>query len=150
MINFFLFIILPLLATPVSMSQTEATGTITMRFANIEEPEGKMRYGLFRNQEEFLEDGKQFRKGFLEVTSTEDMLFKLEDIPYGEYSIAVYHDVNGNHVLDKCFMGFPCEPYAFSGGPIGKWRIPKFKSTSFEFNQERLEVVLELNRWINQ
>ena len=54
------------------------------------------------------------------------------EIPAGEYSAVVYHDVNGNGELDRYFFGLPKEPYGFSNdvrNPIG---FPGFDESRFK------------------
>ena len=51
----------------------------------------------------------------------------LEDLPEGEYALAIFHDKNGNEQLDTNWLGIPKEPLGFSRarmktfGPPGFW-----------------------------
>jgi uncharacterized protein (DUF2141 family) len=52
-------------------------------------------------------------------------------VPYGEYAVAAFLDMNGNGKQDRNFLGIPKEPYGFSNdarGTVGpaKWRDAKF------------------------
>lgn len=40
----------------------------------------------------------------------------------GEYSFAIYHDINENEKLDSNIFGIPKEPYGFS--KLGSKKIP--------------------------
>ena len=48
------------------------------------------------------------------------------DVPAGVYGLAVFHDRNGNQILDRNLFGIPTEPYDFSRNYIG------FKAPSFD------------------
>ncbi|GGF36655.1 DUF2141 domain-containing protein [Echinicola rosea] len=49
------------------------------------------------------------------TANVEDLPVRLDQLPIGEYMIAVLHDSNGNGKLDYSIFGVPKEGYAFSG-----------------------------------
>ena len=51
----------------------------------------------------------------------------LEHMPYGSYSIKVFHDENGNSKLDKDILGVPTERYGFSNNARGRFGPPPFQ-----------------------
>lgn len=55
---------------------------------------------------------------------------RIEDVPPGEYAIAVIHDANGNARLDT-MMGVPREGFGFSRNPRILFGPPRFKSAQF-------------------
>ncbi len=56
------------------------------------------------------------------------------DIPAGDYSAVIYHDLNGNGKLDRNFFGKPKEPYGFSNNARNSFGIPDFDESSFEIS----------------
>lgn len=50
----------------------------------------------------------------------------VQDLPAGDYALAVYHDANSNGKLDRNPVGMPIEDYAFSNNAIGKRGAPSF------------------------
>ena len=50
-------------------------------------------------------------------------------VPPGRYAIALFHDANANHKLDK-FMGVPREGFAFSRNPVIRFSAPQFDKVS--------------------
>jgi uncharacterized protein (DUF2141 family) len=69
-----------------------------------------------------LEMDKAFRVKKLAATSP-DLVVVFSNVPYGEYAVGVFHDLNKNGKLDANFFGFPKEDMAVSnnakGGPLG-------------------------------
>lgn len=69
-----------------------------------------------------LEMDKAFRVKKLAATS-QDLVVVFSNVPYGEYAVGVFHDLNKNGKLDANFFGFPKEDMAVSnnakGGPFG-------------------------------
>ena len=41
-------------------------------------------------------------------------VYRIENVPPGEYALMVYHDENNNERIDKNFIGIPKEPLGFS------------------------------------
>jgi len=54
-----------------------------------------------------------------------------ENIPAGQYAIAVYQDINGDDKLNRKFYGAPTEPYAFSNNVFGRRGPPNFEAVTF-------------------
>lgn len=59
------------------------------------------------------------------------------DIPVGDYSVVIYHDLNGNGELDLNFFGKPKEPYGFSNNARNPVGIPDFKESSFQVSDHQ-------------
>ena len=78
---------------------------------------------------------RYFRRVSLPVKASKmDVTFK--DIPYGEYAIAIMHDMDKDFKMDTNFIGIPDEDLGVSnnvkGGPLGG---PKWKSAKFTHNK---------------
>ncbi|MCP4409631.1 MAG: DUF2141 domain-containing protein [Gammaproteobacteria bacterium] len=41
-------------------------------------------------------------------------IYRIENVPHGEYALLVYYDENGNDRIDKNFIDIPNEPLGFS------------------------------------
>ena len=61
--------------------------------------------------------------------------FSLPGLRYGGYALAVIHDENGNHQLDK-LAGIPREGFGFSRDPAVRFGPPRFASARFEVGHE--------------
>lgn len=53
-------------------------------------------------------------------------------LPPGRYAIAVLHDENSNHRLDRNMIGFPKEGFGFSNNPKVGLSAPSFDTASME------------------
>jgi uncharacterized protein (DUF2141 family) len=49
----------------------------------------------------------------------------------GVYAVAVYHDANGDHRLNRTAIGLPSEAWGFSNDPPTILSLPAFKSVRF-------------------
>lgn len=65
-------------------------------------------------------------------------------IPAGTYAIAVIHDENGNHKLDRNFLGVPKEGFGFANNPRVLMSAPSFRTASAQVScpETRLDIRL--------
>jgi len=68
-----------------------------------------------------------------------------EDIPQGNYALAVVHDENMNGKLDTNMLGIPKEGYGFSNDAKGLIGAPSFSAASFPYDGENLELTIRLH-----
>jgi uncharacterized protein (DUF2141 family) len=53
----------------------------------------------------------------------------------GRYSVALYHDENGNEEFDRDFLGIPSEGYGFSQNPGFRFGKPDVEETLFTIDE---------------
>ena len=70
-----------------------------------------------------------------------------ENLPEGEYGIAVFHDENKNEKLDFNEVGMPLEGYGHSNNPAKRTGPPDFNETKFAFAAPGTTVSINLIYW---
>ena len=94
--------------------------------------------GIYEGEHDFL-NRDLARLVYAEVDQTEQITIELPDMTVGKkYALAVFHDINDNGELDRNWMGLPSEPWAFSGEPKTRFRLPTFNEVSFMVEADRL------------
>jgi len=68
---------------------------------------------------------------------------RIRNVKPGTYSIAVFHDVNGNGKLDRNFIGLPNEPYGFSND-VGRRGPPSFDAARIVVREPATTVVIPI------
>ncbi len=68
------------------------------------------------------------------------------DIPFGEYAIAGFQDLDGNGVLSGNFLGIPKEPVGFSRNAKVRFGPPKWNDAVFQFNKINQEILIYLDK----
>lgn len=111
---------------------------ITINLNGINNNKGEIRLALFRNKLQFL---KTPYKGVTSNITASNAMIVLEEIPEGEYAIAVFHDENTNGKLDTNFLGIPKEQYGFSNHAKGQMKPPKFEDAKFKLTNEQNKFV---------
>lgn len=82
------------------------------------------------NPETFLKEGARLDRIRVDAQEGETMLC-LEAPAAGRYSVALYHDENGNKEFDRDFLGIPSEGYGFSQNPGFRFGVPEQEETLF-------------------
>ena len=65
------------------------------------------------------------------------MKVTIDDLPNGEYAIALYHDVNADGICNLNLISIPKEPYGFSNNVKPVFSAPTFESTKFALNSDK-------------
>jgi len=137
------------LSTTTSLFAQKSTLNLTIQ--NIQKAEGKIMIAVFKGEENFLEDGKAIASNIALVEKTGEISVSFPSLPLGDdYSIAVYHDVNGNEKLNTNLFGVPTEPYGFSNNARSKWGPPKYEIARFDLNQSETKMVIQVKKWSKQ
>ncbi len=69
---------------------------------------------------------------------------KITDIPFGTYALALYQDENSNGKIDKNFIGYPTEGFAFSNNHKPTIKAPSFENCAFNYNKESSTVSIKM------
>lgn len=111
-----------------AISAVSAQNSLTVNISNITTKKGQIEIGLFNKEKNFLKNGAQFLKRKINVKGNK-LNYTFENLPKGNYAIAVFHDENGNNKCDTNLIGIPLEGYGFSNNFKPKVSAPKFEQT---------------------
>ena len=112
-----------------------AQHTLRMEIKGVTSAEGKVSAALYTDQKSFLKFDKVFKAVSSKAVKGITTLI-VEDIPDGDYAVAVFHDKNGNGKLDTNFLGIPKEPVAFSNAKMKTFGPPKFSECAFKIKKD--------------
>ena len=126
------------------MATTQDTASLTIEITGVKERKGKLQLGLF-NQEEGFPEAKPYRAEVLNITENNELRVVFNNLPSGEYAVAVYHDKNSNGKLDKNLLGIPVEDYGFSNDTRGtRLSTPSFADTKMRVEKANTSVKIEV------
>lgn len=115
---------------------------LTVKVSKVKELRGFMMIAVYDSADKFLT--KELVVGAKVEVANEIVTHKFEDLPYGNYAISVYHDVDSDGSLATNFMGIPKEPYGFSNDGVNMLGVPSFKKSVFAYDEPRQEINIEL------
>ncbi len=115
---------------------TENTAQFVLQVEGLGKVEGELRIAMFNSQETYTKE--PVYTVVIPVDST-IVVWKVDELPFGEYAIAVYHDKNTNGKLDTNLLGIPKERYGFSNNARGRFGPASWKDSFFEFNSATVQ-----------
>jgi uncharacterized protein (DUF2141 family) len=116
--------------------------TIELEVGGIESADGRLMVALFPSAERFRSDSIEARSLPARAGAVS---LRFDGLPPGEYAFTVFHDRNGNGVLDTNLMGLPLEPAAASGEP-GGFGPPQWSRARFVVPADGARVSVRLPR----
>ena len=129
---------------PVKKVASSDSGTLTVTVKGFRNRKGQLGVNLFRSPEGFPDDAKKaYRRLRLKIEG-ESVNVRMEEVPFGDYAIAVLHDEDMNGVLGSGFLGIPTEGAGASNNPPPRRGPPRYDEAKFTFNREKLELEITL------
>ena len=121
------------------LSAQAPTYTLTVVVEGVNEKDGNIGMLVFTSDKGWPDDRKvALRDIAVPAKPSTTNTIEVPNLPAGDYAVAVIHDVNKNHKLDKNFMGVPTEQWGMSTNPSHGLKAPSFNSVKFSLtgNQE--------------
>ncbi|MFV0470051.1 MAG: DUF2141 domain-containing protein [Dysgonomonas sp.] len=117
--------------TIVFGTSLNAQNKLTVKVSNLENSKGTLMVALFDSKTPFL--GKATHGEMTKITGTEAEV-TFENLPGGEYGVALFQDANNSNTLDLGQYGIPTEKYGFSNNidPAATKGTPTFEQCKFE------------------
>ncbi len=112
---------------------TDNSTSFTLQVHGFNKVEGELRIAMFDSKEDYT---KEPVFAVVLPVEGEEVEWKVPDLPYGEYAIAVYHDKNKNGKLDTNFLGIPKEGYGFSNNARGKFGPASWEDAKFSISEQ--------------
>jgi len=128
--------------SPLVSAQSGGPGTLIVKITGLHSGKGQVRIAVFNSSETWLGDHPAYN-ATIDVGG-QSLAWRLTDIPYGDYGIAVFHDENQNGKMDKNFLGMPLEPYGFSNNQRVNFGPPKWERAKFAVKNSAAEVSIEV------
>ena len=127
--------------TVPTLAQSRERATIILKVTGFHSEKGQVKIAVFNAPEKWPKDPAY--SSTIDVNSP-TVTWKINDVPFGDYAIAIFHDENGNGKMDKNFVGMPKEGYGASNNPKKKKRAPTFDEAKFSLNapEQTIEITL--------
>ena len=128
--------------TPPSLAQSGGKATLILTVTGLHSEKGQVRIAVFNSSEKWL--GEQPVYSSTIKVDGQSVTWKINDVPYGDYGVAVFHDENSNGKMDKNIVGMPLEPYGFSNNVRITFGPPKWEKAKFAVKGSMAEVSIEV------
>jgi uncharacterized protein (DUF2141 family) len=125
-------------------TSTQPTFTLTITVEGMDSAVGNLGILIFNNSNGWPEDRHTALKDI--AIPAQQGTQKVEvKLPAGKYAIALIHDINQNHKLDKNFIGMPKEQWGMSNNPHATIKAPPIEKAMFELKGD-MEVRVQLQK----
>jgi uncharacterized protein (DUF2141 family) len=118
------------------------TSNLYIAITKIEGTDGQIVIGLYNNKESFPLVDKQYKQLFTDVKSFSG-IYTIENLPVGEYAVAIFHDENSDNICNTNIFGIPKEGYGFSNNYRPIISKPDFDDCKFDLQIDRT-ITIEL------
>ena len=133
---------LALISTIIIFAQfanAEDSGSIEIVVHGLKNDAGTVRLALANSKKNHLLNARPYQDAETEINDKR-ATWVFENIPYGDYSIRLFHDENGNKKLDTGPFGIPKEPYGYSKNARGRFSAPAWEDAKFKLDAEQLRA----------
>ena len=123
---------------PAILAQSAGQATVIVKVTGLRSEKGQVRIAVFNSSEKWL--GEQPVYSSTINVDSQTVTWRINDVPYGDYGVAVFHDENSNGKMDKNVLGIPLEPYGFSNNLRITFGPPKWEEAKFTVKGSTAEV----------
>jgi uncharacterized protein (DUF2141 family) len=134
------FSLFGILTTPADSSDH----VLVVRLTGFESLEGIARFAIFDDETFWAEEIEHSVRRLSSAVVSDTVTITVEDLPPGDYSIAAFHDEDGDAVFDRGLFGIPKERYGFSNNVRGSTGPPDFYDAMFSFDSDTLFLTILL------
>ena len=126
-------------------AQSPTLGDITVVITNLRNAEGEILISLYDKAEGFPKDREAIiRSAAVAPDVSGQVTIVFEDLPHGDYAIAVLHDEDTSQDMTFGAFHLPKEGYCFSNNAKVRLRAPKFKKTKFTLDGDDVTQTLRM------
>ncbi len=122
---------------------SQHNASLIIEVEGIQQASGHIMVAVYDNPDSFLSDDF-FTSGKFLVNNTGKLVLNLS-LPYGEYGISIFHDIDADEILDTNWLKVPTEPIGFSNNAKARYGPPKFEKAKFTFTNEGQTLRIFLN-----
>jgi uncharacterized protein (DUF2141 family) len=145
--NFVVVFALVISAVISLSAQNNATNccTLTIVVEGMDSAVGNLGVLVFNNNKGWPEDRAVALKDIAVPAVQGTQILKVPNLPPGNYAVALIHDVNQNHKLDKNWIGKPKEQWGMSNNPHATIKAPSIEKAMFELKTDK-EIRIQLQQ----
>ncbi|NCJ05945.1 DUF2141 domain-containing protein [Synechococcales cyanobacterium C] len=132
-------------STLVNLSAAaQSRGTLTVEVSGLRDLVGQLCVNIFAAGQSFPEGSGVPGQGKCVPITANSIAVQFENLAYGNYAVAAYHDRNQDNQLNQGAFGIPLEGFGFSRNPSIGFGPPSFESAQISHGAAQTKTVLQL------
>lgn len=133
-----------LVVVPSALAQIQLDGNLKVTVNALDSQEGAVCFKLFSGRQGFpSEDDSAVLKRCVPIEEV-PLTVTFEDLPFGNYAVAVYHDENEDSIMNRNSFGMPSEGYGFSNDAPAMTGPAQFEDAMFVVAGPTTEIQLTM------
>jgi uncharacterized protein (DUF2141 family) len=125
------FLSLTMVFYNLAHAQQTNRASIKITVTGLKSDDGNVRVSVYNTEQNWLKESVYKSTVIISNKKSE---WILENVPYGDYAVTVFHDENSNGDIDTGFMRIPKEPYGFSNNAKASFGPPKWSDAKLYNN----------------
>jgi uncharacterized protein (DUF2141 family) len=121
----------------------ETSGTLIVDIEGFADSEGYAMVAVFSAKEAYKAGSPRTAEAKVKVADQKARAV-FNDLKYGVYAVAMFHDRNANGKMDKNSMGIPKESYGHSNNARGIFGPPDFAKAKFDLDSSDKQIEIKL------
>ncbi len=119
-----------------------AQNKLSISVEGVKNSNGRINVALYNHSEGFLKFDKVYKCDSTKAQKGTTRI-DIDDLPEGEYALAIFHDENGNDELDTNWLGIPKESIGFSKARMKAFGPPSFRECAMKIRTDsEIRIVL--------
>ena len=121
-----------------------APNSIKVEVVGLHNDDGEVDCALFGSADGFPSDSSKAAKTTKSKIENGQAICMFADVAPADYAVSVFHDENGNGILDRNFLGIPKEGVGASNDAAGSFGPPKFDDARFSYKGGRSVLAIHV------
>ena len=119
-------------------------GDLTIEINGLDDQTGNVCLTLFDGSRGFPSDAQRAVKAECMAISELPFQITFDDLAYGSYAVAAYHDSNADAQLNQGVLGIPTEGFAFSNDAPVNMGPASFQDAVFVLSQQNANIQMQM------
>ncbi|NND61912.1 MAG: DUF2141 domain-containing protein [Flavobacteriaceae bacterium] len=121
---------------------SQAQHNLSVEINGVRTSNGSIKVAVYNKSDNFLKFDQVFKADSVKAQKGITRI-SLNDLPEGEYALAIFHDENNNEKLDTNWLGVPKEDIGFSNASMKTFGPPPYKECAFKLiNSHEIQISL--------
>jgi len=120
--------------------------TLNLTVEDIRDGEGRIAIAIFNSEAGFpADDEKAIKRVFVPLINPgQSLTIAINDLPPGQYAIALFHDNNLSGKLETNLFGIPRKGYGFSNNINPSLRSARFDEAAFSLPEQGRAMTIKM------
>lgn len=125
-------------------AQAQLRGNLTVEVNGLNNRDGNVCFSMFNGSQGFPSDRQRAVNAECFAISEEPMRVTFENLDFGSYAVAAYHDRNMDTQLNQGLLGIPTEGFAFSNDAPARTGPASYQDAVFILSQQDAIIQMQM------